>query len=265
MDGPDVPDPAEDERRTLAIDGRVPTKRQLAEATSGKVDVHVLRMPRNIDNLSFLDPLGGDITSLTVTDYQCKDVRAIQKFTDLRHLYLWVDLRHPVDLSGLSLESFAGRWHKHIDSVFYCHSLRDLMMELPPADALTRVPQAVKKLRLSGIKGREYSFSSMNPAAALTRIEIAGARVADLKGIENLGALSELHLVSIAEVRNALTLAKCHSLRKLALEGCKSVEGLAAALEGGDLEQVLVVGRPKYAAEINRLICEKGWHWINEG
>ena len=243
------------------FDGVLPTSNQLAQVAEQGLGVHVLQMPEGVSDLSFLEPLGAGLTALTVTDWSCTDVRAVERLTGLEELHLWVDSRHRTDLASLQLAWFAGRWHKSLESALESRTLDRLMLEGSPSDVLSRVPQGLESLALSGIKGRVFDVGSLAPRGGLRKFDLARAREVRLEGIEDLEGLQELHLTGVSEVVGAPSLSRCRSLRKLVLADCKSVEGVLAGLEAPALEQVLVIGKPSWLTDVDRVIAERGLEW----
>jgi hypothetical protein len=193
--------------RYLVVEGKSPSKAELARVVREDLGIHILKAPR--DSLEFLSPIIAAVRRLIVTDRSCSNVSLLAEAAALRELDLWVVSAEEVAFHGMpGLERFVG-FGKKISGVRALGHLSYAYIE------------GANDTTLLGAQGplRDITLTRASALTALPRIEhpehvstmlIHGARRLDLS-----------------------TLVGFPNLKKLTLASCKNLTGVSGLLVSG--------------------------------
>lgn len=239
--------------RTRKFDGTtyVVVQEPLTKAHRRLLDRHhavqVDEMDPPSPDLEWLTPWADTIERLLVTDRSVTDISALASLTNLDTLELFTGTlkgrKNRLDLDAFAkLRTFNSFWFTVHDGIFASRTVRNLLLERPPADVLARSAEmpALRALHLAGAK-KVTEIERLPVPSPIQHLKVTLGRFTDVSGLTSYPNIEVLELDDCRGVRDLSGIRGMSRLRRLVLEDCGEIETLSF-LEGTPLEELFLIG-----------------------
>jgi hypothetical protein len=229
------------------FEGAIPTTAEIRRIIGRGWGLHLIDLPAEGRDLTFLERFDGHLRHLSIADGSCTDVSPVGGLAQLETLSLYVSQRSPVGFDQLlQLRDYAGPL-RHFESVLRLPKIERLELQRVRDGELHAFPESLRYAELVDVQKWER-IPPARSSTVLKELYLVGIRTLDLA---NLPQYSRLEIVGMTQARSLTSvaaLAELPILKGIGFDRCRKIEPMPSLLSLDGVEVSVVGANPFDAA-----------------